>query len=88
MKSPGEAALEFTLVPDSDGGSEFTLLARFQPRGLTGLIYWYGMFLPHLVLFIGLVKGLAKAAGTPVLKGPYRFTPAVPVKCELPSRKV
>lgn len=88
MKSPGEASLELTLDPSSGGGSEFSLLARFQPRGLAGLIYWYGMFLPHLVLFTGLVKGLAKAAGTRVLKGPYRFTPAVPVKCALPSRKV
>lgn len=87
MKSPGEAALELSLAPDA-GGTQFTLLARFQPRGLAGLIYWYGMFVPHMILFTGLVKGLAQAAGTRIVKGPYRFTPTVPGKCSPPPRSV
>lgn len=87
MKSPGEAALELSLDPESGGRSRLTLLARFQPRGLAGLIYWYGLFLPHLALFTGLVRGLARAAGTRVLQGPNRFTPAVPDQCRLPGRR-
>lgn len=86
MKSPGEAALELTLAPAAGGATAFTLLARFQPRGLAGLAYWYGLFLPHLVLFRGMIRGLAKAAGAAVLSEPSRFTPAVPGQCRLPER--
>ncbi|MFZ5426732.1 MAG: DUF2867 domain-containing protein [Thermodesulfobacteriota bacterium] len=75
MKSPGEAALTLSLAPASGGRTEFTLLARFQPRGLAGQVYWHAMFLPHVLLFSGLIKGLARAAGTAVSRGPSRFTP-------------
>ena len=87
MKSPGEAALELSLEPAQGGATEFTLLARFQPRGLAGLVYWYGLFLPHLVLFRGMIRGLAKAAGAAIVSEPTRFTPAVPGQCRLPERR-
>jgi hypothetical protein len=86
MKSPGEAALELSLAPAEGDATRLTLLARFQPRGLAGLVYWYAMFLPHVVLFTGLVRGLAKAAGAGMLAGPRRFTPAVPGQCPPPRR--
>ena len=84
MKSPGEAALEIFLVPHTGGRCRVTLLARFQPKGLSGVLYWYAMFPPHLVLFAGLLRGLASAAGTAVVSGPSRFTPALPSRCGLP----
>ncbi|WP_243361844.1 SDR family oxidoreductase [Fundidesulfovibrio terrae] len=86
MKSPGEAALTLTLAPSPGGRARFTLLARFQPRGLAGLAYWYAMFLPHLALFTGLVRGLARAAGAGIVSGPTRATPLVPGQCRLPNR--
>jgi hypothetical protein len=42
MKLPGEALLEFTLAPEADG-TRLTQTARFLPRGLAGLAYWYGV---------------------------------------------
>jgi len=81
MKSPGEAALEMTLAPAPGGGTEFTLLARFQPRGLAGLIYWRAMYLPHMALFTGLARGVARAAGTEVTTGPDRFQPEAEKQC-------
>ncbi|WP_243439215.1 SDR family oxidoreductase [Fundidesulfovibrio soli] len=87
MKSPGEAALEFTLAPMEGGRCELTLLPRFQPRGLAGLAYWYAMYLPHLVLFPGLIRRLAQAAGARVLRGPWRFSPPSAEACQLPGRR-
>jgi uncharacterized protein YbjT (DUF2867 family)/uncharacterized protein YndB with AHSA1/START domain len=84
MKSPGEAALEITLTPSGPGRSRLALLARFQPRGLWGLVYWRLLFAPHVALFRGLLKGLARAAKARVLDGPKRFSPAVPDGCRLP----
>jgi len=86
MKTPGEAALEFTLRRVSEG-TEITLLARFAPTGLGGVLYWYAMFLPHLALFTGLLRGLARSLGAPLARGPSRFTPAEPDACALPPAK-
>jgi len=86
MKSPGEAALEFTLEPLEGGRCELTLLARFQPRGLLGLAYWYGMYAPHLLLFPGLMRKLAEASAARVLRGPWRFRPEPVRGCSLPGR--
>jgi uncharacterized protein YbjT (DUF2867 family) len=86
MQAPGEAALTLSLAPVSGGATRLTLLARFQPRGLWGLVYWFALFAPHLVLFAGLIRGLARAAGSRIVSGPRRFTPAVPGQCRLPER--
>lgn len=84
MKSPGEAALEITLAPSGSGRSRLTLLARFQPRGLWGLLYWWVLYLPHVALFRGMLQGLARAASARTLDGPSRFDPAGPGSCRLP----
>ncbi len=80
MKSPGEAALEFTLRPVHQG-TQITLHARFAPTGLWGILYWQGMLLPHRLLFKGLLRGLARSLGAPLTEPPRRFTPAVPDAC-------
>lgn len=84
MKSPGEGALEFTLRPVAKG-TEITLHARFAPKGLGGIFYWYAMLLPHRMLFSGLLRGLARSAGVPLIRKPWRFDPAVPDACALPE---
>ncbi len=62
MKVPGEAWLEFKVEPLSDNRSKLHQLARFQPRGLFGLIYWY-MVLPfHHFVFNGMLRGIAREA--------------------------
>lgn len=85
LKSPGEAALEFSLAERGAGRCELTLTARFQPRGVAGLVYWWGLWLPHLALFRGLLRGLARAAGTRVLEGPSLAGPEPSRGCALPA---
>lgn len=60
MKLPGEAILEFRLNPDTQGGTRLTQTARFRPRGLAGLVYWYAVLPFHGVVFRGMLRGIAR----------------------------
>ena len=73
MKVPGEAVLHFSLHPRSDGSTELMQIARFLPRGLFGLVYWYGLAPSHSFLFKGMLRRIARLAGCAVLKGPEKF---------------
>ena len=61
MRLPGEALLEFTIEPQGSG-SLLTQTARFRPRGLAGLAYWYAVLPLHAVVFEGMLQGIARAA--------------------------
>ncbi len=76
MKLPGVATLGFDVepAPGAEGGTGGTLLtmtARFRPRGLLGIAYWYAVLPLHGVVFRGMLKGLARAAakGAPAQPG-------------------
>jgi uncharacterized protein YbjT (DUF2867 family) len=66
MKLPGEALLDFAIEPaaSSAGGprSRLTQTARFQPRGLWGLAYWYGVLPLHGIVFRGMLAGIRRSA--------------------------
>jgi hypothetical protein len=64
MKLPGRAWLEFE-VKDVAGGSEITQTAIFDPVGLFGLAYWYGIFPLHERIFSGMLAGIADRAAMP-----------------------
>ncbi|MEJ2312927.1 MAG: DUF2867 domain-containing protein, partial [Gemmatimonadales bacterium] len=36
--------------------------AIFDPVGLFGLLYWYGLYPLHVVVFRGMLRGIAQAA--------------------------
>jgi len=74
MKLPGEAILDFEIIP-SDKGSELRLGTRFRPRGLYGILYWYTLLPFHDILFGGMLREVAKKVARPVLSGPARFKP-------------
>jgi uncharacterized protein YbjT (DUF2867 family) len=61
MRLPGRAWLQFEVTSDS-GGSLIRQTALFDPVGLTGLIYWYGLWALHQLVFRGLLRGLVRAA--------------------------
>lgn len=61
MKVPGRAWLEFTVKPEGMG-SLIRQTAEFEPRGLTGLLYWYALYPIHKVMFRGMLRRLALAA--------------------------
>ncbi len=63
MKLPGIAMLEFEIQP-RDAGQHCTLemTARFRPRGLLGLMYWYSVLPLHHIVFSGMLNGIKRAA--------------------------
>ena len=62
MKLPGEAELEFHVDPTPTGGCRVTQTARFRPRGLFGLAYWYAVLPLHSFVFPTMLKGIRKDA--------------------------
>jgi uncharacterized protein YbjT (DUF2867 family) len=75
MKVPGEAALIFILNPIDDESTEVQQIARFLPRGLFGLAYWYAVMPFHHFVFNGMLRGIAESSGAPLLQGPEHFKP-------------
>jgi hypothetical protein len=61
MRLPGRAWLEFRAEAD---GSATVLrqIAQFEPRGLSGLLYWYLLWPVHDVVFRGMLRRIAAAA--------------------------
>jgi uncharacterized protein YbjT (DUF2867 family) len=84
MKMPGEALLDFQITPAAKGQVELQMLSRFLPRGLAGILYWYGLYPFHQWIFFGMLKSIAKTIGKPIVRGPERFTPKLHTSCALP----
>jgi hypothetical protein len=61
MKLPGRAWLEFRALPE-DGATVLTQIAEFEPRGLFGLLYWYGLYPIHQLIFRGMLRRIAASA--------------------------
>lgn len=61
MRLPGQAWLQFEVEP-AEGGSRITQTAVFRPLGLGGLIYWYGLYPIHWVIFRQMLKEIARRA--------------------------
>jgi len=68
MRLPGEAELQFQIEPLDDQPSEhspvcrLTQTARFRPRGLFGLIYWWAVWPLHFLVFPKMLRGIQKDA--------------------------
>jgi len=58
MRLPGEAWLEFRVVP-GDRGSILKQRAVFRPRGLWGRLYWYALWPLHIIIFRGMINRIA-----------------------------
>ena len=69
MKLPGLAWLEFQVLSQSDGTVRLIQTAFFVPKGLFGLIYWYGLYPIHNLLFSGLINAIAQRAEANVKLG-------------------
>ncbi len=62
MKLPGRAWLQFEIKRDGDKTSLYQS-AIFEPLGLWGLLYWYGLYPVHHLVFKGTLKGISKSVG-------------------------
>jgi hypothetical protein len=62
MKVPGVATLTFEMEPRGDDRCVLTQTARFKPKGLLGLGYWYGVLPLHGLVFNAMLAGIANEA--------------------------
>lgn len=64
MKLPGEALLEFDICPAEGDPNRSRLVqtARFKPKGLLGLAYWFAVLPIHHFVFRGMLNGVCRAA--------------------------
>lgn len=75
MKLPGKAILCFILRRLDDERTELLQVARFLPRGLAGLAYWYAVTPFHNFVFNGMLRGIASESGKEIEKGPEVIAP-------------
>ncbi len=61
MKLPGRAWLEFEVTSEGQG-SMIRQTAMFDPVGIGGLLYWYGIYPLHQAVFAGMLRKVARAA--------------------------
>ncbi len=61
MILPGRAWLDFEVQPEADGAL-LRQTAMFDPVGLWGLAYWYGVWPLHQLVFAGMLRGISKSA--------------------------
>jgi uncharacterized protein YbjT (DUF2867 family) len=64
MKAPGPAWMQFEVLPGTKGGSLYIQTAFFEPHGLAGLAYWYGLYPFHQIIFNGLARAIVRRAET------------------------
>ncbi len=61
MKVPGRAWLEFQVKSHGDK-TEIIQTAIFDPVGLGGWLYWYALYPAHYIIFVGMLRNIAKSA--------------------------
>jgi uncharacterized protein YbjT (DUF2867 family) len=62
MRLPGRAWLEFEVTGDA-APVTVRQTAIFDPVGLWGRAYWYALYPLHQLVFTGMLRGIARAAG-------------------------
>jgi uncharacterized protein YbjT (DUF2867 family) len=67
MKVPGRAWLEFEVTGDA-AHSTIRQTALFDPLGLFGLVYWYGLYPLHRWIFAGMLRKIADASLSAISK--------------------
>lgn len=76
MKLPGVASLRFELHPVPECGTSIEMTARFRPRGLFGIMYWYAVLPFHGFVFRRMLAGLVRQAQAPKAE-PIPAAPAI-----------
>lgn len=61
MIVPGRAWLEFEVREDA-AGATIRQTALFEPKGIRGLAYWYGLYPIHKLMFRGMLREVARRA--------------------------
>lgn len=74
MKMPGRATLEFLISELGENRTQLQLVARFLPRGIAGILYWYAVMPFHNLVFNGMLKGFGRQLEVKVLQGPDKVS--------------
>jgi uncharacterized protein YbjT (DUF2867 family) len=61
MRVPGRAWLQYEIT-DDPAGCRLVQTAFFEPRGLSGRLYWYLLLPAHLLIFRGSIRELVRRA--------------------------
>lgn len=61
MRLPGRAWLQYE-VADEPAGTRLVQTAFFEPKGLSGRLYWYAMMPAHLFIFRGQIREIVRRA--------------------------
>ncbi|MFH1135367.1 MAG: DUF2867 domain-containing protein [Pseudomonadota bacterium] len=80
VRSPGRAYLEFVLTPLPGGQTEIIQKSVYYPRGVAGIVYWHALLQAHNWIFKGLLDGIVRQTGRPVLEGPTLIPPGQATK--------
>ena len=62
MRLPGDAALQFEVEPISTNLTKVIQTARFRPKGLMGILYWYSVYPLHYFVFPTMLRGIKRDA--------------------------
>jgi len=62
MKLPGNAWLQFEVSPLADNKTRLVQTALYEPRGLSGFLYWWAVYPLHGLIFSGLIAEIARRA--------------------------
>lgn len=62
MKLPGRGWLQFEANQREDGRTDLIQTAYFASKGLFGLMYWYGIYPLHAIIFSQMIDAVAQQA--------------------------
>ena len=60
----GLVGFQVVPAPPPRAGTRLVMTARFRPRGLLGIAYWYSVLPPHGIVFRGMLRGLVRATSS------------------------
>jgi len=60
MKAPGPAWMQFEVQRSGTGKTLLIQTAFFEPHGLMGLAYWYGLYPFHQLIFRGMARAIVR----------------------------
>ncbi len=69
MRLPGQATLRFSLDEREGNATRLTMTAKFRPKGILGILYWYSVLPLHNFVFGGMLKGIRRAAESGAAQG-------------------
>jgi uncharacterized protein YbjT (DUF2867 family) len=62
MKLPGQGWLQYEAKSSQEGQTELIQTAFFDPKGLSGLAYWYGLYPVHGLIFAKTIEEISRRA--------------------------